>query len=159
MRFLMQPPAPAAEWIVRAGALFPKPGQSSVKDLWLIYAFLLNEDFASASAELQRLSASGANAGDESFPVLQAWTLVVAGRESEAAELLRFNPVPPATGPGLFTSLYFPRLYYLRAAVAGKAGRREEARAAYQLFLKLSGPTPLAWGEEQKARQAAQQRL
>ncbi len=151
MRFLAQPPAPAAEWITRAGVLFPKPGQAAVKDLWLVYVFLLNKDFGAASDALQRLSQSGADGTDESLPILQAWTLVETGRESEAAELLRFNPVPPVTGPGIFTSLYFPRLYDLRARVAGKQGRREEAQAAYRLFLKLSGPTPLQWGEEQSA--------
>lgn len=156
MRFLTQPPAPATEWITRAGVLFPKPEQASVKDQWLVYAFLLDKDFAAAADALQRLSQSGADGADESLPVLQAWTLVETGHESAASELLRFNPVPPVTGPGLFTSLYFPRLYYLRAVVAEKQGRREEARAAYRLFLKLSGPTPLQWGEEQAAQKAGQ---
>jgi tetratricopeptide (TPR) repeat protein len=155
VRFLAQSPAPAAEWTNRAGLLFRSPAQSPVKDLWLAYAFLLNQQFDAASGAVQRLYDGGANGADEALPVLLAWTRVETGRVSDAAGLLRFNPVPPLSGTSLFTSLYFPRLYYLRGVVAEKQGRHEEARAAFQLFLKLSGPTPLHWGEEQKAKQAA----
>ena len=74
------------------------------------------------------------------------------GRGQDAGPLLRFNPVPSPDGPSLFVSFYFPRLYYLRGAEAEKAGRAEEARADFKVFLELSGPDPLIWGEEKKAR-------
>jgi hypothetical protein len=35
---------------------------------------------------------------------------------------------------------------------AEKSGKPGEAREAYRLFLQLSGPDPLAWGEEAKAK-------
>ncbi len=154
-RFLAQPPASAEEWNARADQLFHNGPAGPVKQLWLAYALLLNKDFANAGVALQRFVEAGGS-GDESIPVLQAWTLVETGKESEAAALLRFLPAPPMAGPGLFTSFYFPRFYYLRGAVAEKQGMGKDARAAYQLFLKLSGPTPLEWGEELKALQAVQ---
>ncbi len=153
VRFLAQPPAPAAEWNARAGQLFRNAASAPVKDLWLAYAFLLNKNFNEASALLAKSAEAGMNT-DDSLPILQAWALVETGKENEAAPLLRFNPAPPMTGPALITSLYFPRLYYLRGVVADRQGKREEARADYQLFLKLSGNTPLAWGEEEKAQTA-----
>jgi len=152
VRFLALPPAPASEWTARAGLIFHDERQASAKDLWLLHAFLLNREFDEAAAAAQRLTEGSADNRDESLPVMQAWALAESGHVDQAADLLRFNPVPPITGPGLFTPFYFPRLYYLRGMVAGKQGKHEEARAAWQLFLKLSGPTPLQWGEELKAK-------
>jgi len=73
----------------------------------------------------------------------------------EAAPLLRFIPALNATGLGPFTPFYLPRLFYLRGLAAQREGKRDEARANYGLFLKLSGPDPLMWGEEQKAQAAS----
>jgi hypothetical protein len=42
-------------------------------------------------------------------------------------------------GPSLLEPLYFPRIYDLRARVAAKKGRPEEARAAVGLYKRLSG--------------------
>lgn len=153
VRFLAQPPAPAAEWDARAGQLFRNAGAAPLRDLWLAYALLLNKDFGEAEALLTKSAESGLNT-DDSLPVLEAWALVETGKDNEAASLLKFNPAPPMTGPALVTSLYFPRLYYLRGVVAERQGKGEEARADYQLFLKLSGPTPFQWGEEEKAQKA-----
>ena len=153
MRFLTMPPASAAEWKTRADQLFRQAAGDALKDLWLTYALVLNNDFANATSTLESYRAKSI-ATDESLPVVHAWMLMETGKESEAAPLLRYNPPPPMTGPSLFTSLYFPRLYYLRAVLADKAGNRDEARKNYQLFLRLSGPTPLQWGEEQKAQKA-----
>lgn len=153
VRFLAQPPASAAEWSSRAAALFRNPGQDAIRDLWLGYALLLGKQYDAAVPVLRRLHDSGASS-DESIPVLLAWALAESGHVDDAAPLLRFNPVPPMTGIGLFTSWYFPRLFYLRAVVAEKQGRADEARTNRKLFLELSGPTPLSWGEEQKARQS-----
>jgi hypothetical protein len=50
-----------------------------------------------------------------------------------------------------FASFFFPRIYYLRGLAAEKSGRPDAARSDYALFLKLSGSTPLMWGEEKKA--------
>jgi hypothetical protein len=39
-------------------------------------------------------------------------------------------------------SLYFPRIYDLRAQAAEKLGKAGEAQQNYAIFKKLSGPAP-----------------
>ena len=153
-KFLAAAPAPAAEWAARAGKLFPpNPGLAPLRDLALACALLLDKQFEPASAILRKLYDEGAKPpGEEAIPVLLAWTLLETGRYQEAAALLRSNPVPPVTGATVFTPFYFPRIYYLRGLAAEKSGKPQEAREAYRLFQQLSGPDPLAWGEEAKAR-------
>jgi tetratricopeptide (TPR) repeat protein len=153
-KFLAAPPAPAAEWAARAGKLFPpNPALAPLRDMALACALLLDKQYQPASAILRKLYDEGAHPpGEEGIPVLLAWTLLETGRYQEAAPLLRLNPVPPATGPTVFTPFYFPRIYYLRGLAAERSGKPQEARDAYRLFLQLSGPDPLAWGEEAKAK-------
>ena len=62
------------------------------------------------------------------------------------------TPEADLAGPGPLVSLYFPRIYYLRALEAERDGKPEVARANYRLFLTLSGSDPLIWGEETKAQ-------
>lgn len=151
--FLTLPPASAGEWKARAGKLFPpNPAFEPMREVALAAALLLDREYQPASEILQRLYDAGARTPiDEGLPVLLAWTLVETGRYQEAAALLRSNPVPPAGGFNAHSSLYFPRIYYLRGVAAAKSGKPQEAREAYRLFLKLSGPDSLAWGEEAKA--------
>jgi Tfp pilus assembly protein PilF len=145
-RFLAQPQASAAEWSARADRLFANAPQ--IRDVALVYALLLDSHFQQASELLDHMY-------DEGAGYLLAWSLTQTGRLDDAAPLLRANPVPPATGIGPTMSFYFPRIYYLRAVLAEKQGKAEDARANYRLFLTLSGDAPLQWGEEQKARAAA----
>jgi len=49
-------------------------------------------------------------------------------------------------------SFYFPRVYYLRGLEAEKEGKADDARTNYRLFLQLSGPDAMIWGEEKRAR-------
>ena len=153
-RFLLLPPAPAAEWTDRGTELLPNPAAAAIRDTAVSTALLLARDFAGASPILKRLYDSPASVSDPSAPIALAWTLIETGRTGDAVPLLQWNPIPPPGGPGALVSLYFPRLYYLRAIAAAKDGKGSEARSNYQLFLKLSGPDPLLWGEEQKARAA-----
>jgi len=62
------------------------------------------------------------------------------------------SPHGPPEGFTAHAAFYFPRLYYLRGLAAEKSGKPREASEAYHLFLQLSGPDPLAWGEEAKAK-------
>ena len=75
------------------------------------------------------------------------------GKTKEAAALLRSNPVPSSGGLTPYTGFYIPRLLYLRGLLAEKEGRAADARSAYEKFLAISGPDPLFWGEEKRARQ------
>jgi hypothetical protein len=120
-------------------------------DLALAYALLLGNQFQPASAALKQIYDSGEQADGEGLPVLLAWAYLESGRDSDAAPLLRINPVPSPSGTGPFLTFYFPRIFYLRGLAADKAGKRDEAAADYQLFRKLSGSDPLVWGEESKA--------
>ena len=131
----------------------PIRGWRRSANMALACALLLDREYQPASAILRKLYDEGAHPpGEEGIPVLLAWTLLETGRYQEAAALLRSVPVPPVTGPTVFAPFYFPRLYYLRGLAAEKSGKPREAREAYRLFLQLSGPDPLAWGEEAKAK-------
>jgi len=153
-KFLSQPPAPAEEWRARAGKLFSSNlALEPIRDVASAVAMLPDREYQPASEILHKLYDEGARTPiDEGLPVLLAWTLLETGRYKEAAELLHSNPVPPAEGFSAHTALYFPRLYYLRGLAAEKSGKPQEAREAYHLFLQLSGPDPLVWGEEAKAK-------
>jgi hypothetical protein len=86
------------------------------------------------------------------LPVLLAWADVETGHVAEAAALLRSNPSLSEVGLNWATPLYFPRIFYLRAVVAEKQGKPEEARENWRIFRALSGPDPLMWGEERQAK-------
>jgi Flp pilus assembly protein TadD len=152
-RFLALPEAPAAEWSVRANQQFGAPAQAQLRNLALAYALLMNREFAAAQTVLEPMWRNGAALTDEGLPVLLAWCYVETGKLREAEALLRPYPIPPTGGPAVYTSLYLPRLFYLRGVVAEKGGRGEEARKEYRKFLDLSGADPLMWGEEKKARE------
>lgn len=151
-RFLVEPPASPAEWAARAERLFPNANQASLRDTAVAYALLLEKEFAPASPILKQVYDRANPTSDESERTLLAWSWLETGRAQDAAPLLRLNPIPPPAGPGTLVSLHFPRIYYLRAMQAEKAGKPDEARANYRLFLQLSGPDPLMWGEEKKAQ-------
>jgi Flp pilus assembly protein TadD len=154
VRFLAQPPASALEWSVRAERLFPSASGNSLKSLALAYALLLDKQFQPASLLLKQLYDDANLGADPSVPVMLAWTRLEAGSATDAAPLLRLNPIPSSTGLSLFAPFYFPRIYYLRGLAAEKEGKPGEARANYQLFRQLSGADPLIWGEEQRASRA-----
>ena len=150
-RFLVQEPGSAAEWAERAERLFPDSPKSSLRDLALGYALLVSKEFQPASVVLKQIYERGGAASDE-IGYLLAWSLLESDRAKEAAPLLRWNPIPPLTGPGTLLSFYFPRYYYLRGLEAEKEGKADEARTNYRLFLELSGPDAMMWGEEKKVR-------
>jgi tetratricopeptide (TPR) repeat protein len=158
--FLTQPAASSQEWVVRAEQKFSGGGQAAIKDFALAWALLLNRQFQPAQLLLQQMWDNGTPAADEGLPVLLAWAYLESDHTQrdpirEAAPLLRFNPVPNAAGLGPFMPFYLPRLFYLRGLAAQREGKRDEARANYGLFLKLSGPDSLIWGEEQRAQAAS----
>jgi len=152
-RFLIEPPASASEWENRVSRLFPPNLPAPVKDLALGCALLLGREYHAATPPLRRVyDASGAS-DVEGVPILLAWSLLEAGDLNSAAPLLRQNPIPPITGPAMFTWFYFPRLYYLRGIEAEKLGKAEEARANYKLFQVLSGSQQTVKGGEKSAQE------
>jgi hypothetical protein len=148
IRFATQPPASSSEWAIRAERAFPDAAMSQLKTSARAYALLFSKDFAGALPLLRETYASWNPARpDPGVPVLLAWAYVETGRPQDAAPLLRFNPISESSGLNPFTSFWFPRLFYLRGVV-----QPAERKPQFQLFLKLSGPNPLMWGEEEKAQ-------
>ncbi len=78
-------------------------------------------------------------ASNEGVPVLLAWCDVETGNVDNAAPLLALTPGPSSTGVSTFMPLWFPRVFQLRAALAGKTGKADEAKQNLELFRKLSG--------------------
>jgi tetratricopeptide (TPR) repeat protein len=147
-QFLTAPPASASEWAVRAERTFPGEGPHSLKRLARVYALLVAREFPAALPLLREMYAAwNPTLPNTELPVLLAWACVETGNAREAAPLVRFTPIPDSSGLSAFTSFWFPRLFYLRGAI--DAGQR---RRQFDLFLKLSGPDPLLWGEEARAR-------
>jgi tetratricopeptide (TPR) repeat protein len=151
--FLAKPPATSSEWVVRAEQQFPGPQQAAIKNFSLAYALLLNQQFQPAMLLLRQMWETGSPTADEGLPIMLAWCYLETGKPKEAAALLRSNPVPPAGGLTPYTGFYIPRILFLRGLLAEKEGRAADARSAYEKFLAISGPDPLLWGEEKKARQ------
>jgi Flp pilus assembly protein TadD len=152
-KFLALPPAGPSEWAVRAEQQFPGPPQSAIRDFALAYALLVQQQFQPAMLLLRQMWETGSPTADEGLPVMLAWCYLETGRLKEAAPLLADNPIPSVNGLTPYTGFYLPRLLYLRGLLAEKEGRAGDARAYYDKFLALSGPDPLLWGEEKKARQ------
>ncbi len=155
IRFLLLPPAPAGEWSGRAAQAFPNPQQAAIRTLAMTAALLQEGEFQPASEILQHSLEAGPPQPDETAQVLLAWGYLETGRAADAAPLLKAIPVPAFTGADAFLGFSFPRFYYLRGEEAAKQGKADEARANYRLFLQLSGPDPLRWGEEAKAKALA----
>jgi len=149
-RFVAQPSASPGEWQSRAAHVFPEPAQKQLKETALVYALLSDRQFAAAWSILKTMYEAGSG-GPEEIPFLLAWCEVETGRADEAAGLLRFSPVPASSGVHPFQVFYFPRLFYLRGRIAMLAGQADAARAHFQLFRRISGDTPLIWGEEAQA--------
>jgi tetratricopeptide (TPR) repeat protein len=151
-RFFSQPPASAAEWQAREKTLAPNPEQAALGNVALVDALLLAKEFPAALPLLKTMYENGNAAADEGLPVLLAWAYVETGHIPEAAELLRANPPLSNAGLTWSTSLYFPRLFYLRAVVAEKQGKADQARENWRIFHALSGPDAMIWGEEQQGK-------
>jgi hypothetical protein len=150
--FIALPPVSASEWSVRAEQAFGGAAQTSIRNFALSYALLMNSEFKPAQLLLKQTFDSGLPSADEGLPVVLAWTLIETGKPQDAAPLLKFNPIANANGLTPYASLYLPRIFYLRGALAEKEGRTSDAAAEFKKFLALSGDTPLIWGEEKKAR-------
>jgi tetratricopeptide (TPR) repeat protein len=149
--FLTEAQAPPAEWQARAGRLFAQP---SVQDQMIAYRLLFDRQFREALPFLRRAYEQSNPATEEGLPVLLAWAMMECGQWDGITSLVGPTPLPQAAGPGPFTSLYFPRLFYLRARNFERLGKKDQALENYRLFLKLSGSDAEMWGDEQRAREA-----
>jgi len=151
-RFLAQPSASPEEWEERARQFYPDVSQKQARELTLSYALLADKEYQQAVPVLETLFENISPTADDILPLLLGWADLETGKQREAAALLRFNPIPAASGVTRLAEFYFPRLFYLRGRIARLEGRPDENREQYRLFLQLSGDRPLVWGEEAMAR-------
>ena len=138
-RFISLPPASPAEWSTRAQQLFPNAPPNSIKDVALASALLLNRHFEAAAVILKQLEDHTPTTPDRTTAIQLAWALVETGNFKDAAPLLRLNPIRSTTGASPLFPVIFPRLYQLRAIVATKEGRADEARENRRIFTALGG--------------------
>ena len=153
-RFLTEPQAPASEWALRAQRAFPEPSQAGLRQYALAAALLLSKSFPEAAVQLTKLSGETPPDSQDPVDTLLAWPLVETGSFKPAEDRLALTPLPDSLHEHPLLSLSFPRILFLRAVVQEKLGRRDQARANYQLFLQLSGELPMVFGEESRAREA-----
>jgi tetratricopeptide (TPR) repeat protein len=153
-QLLSAPSATSGEWEARVTRFLPNAPEGSFKNVVLGYALLFEKDFRGAASALAGYAGISITSNDPAPWWALAWARMETGQQEEAASALRWFPVPPATGPGAFAALYFPRVFYLRGVLAQKQGKTQEARTNFKRFLDLSGQDPLVWGEEAKAKAA-----
>ncbi len=135
--FLAGPPAPAAEWQIRAAGHFRGPGAELVGRHALAYALLFGRQFDAAAGVLRDLNRTASPVAPEQVPVLLAWALAETGRVEDAASLIETYGIPGAGGESTFAFLSFPRIFQVRAAVLRKQGKAPEAARNLELFRKL----------------------
>ncbi|HEV3332269.1 MAG TPA: hypothetical protein VG096_14870 [Bryobacteraceae bacterium] len=151
-RFLAQPSATPAEWEERAEGFYPGPAEEQTRRLTLSYALLADKEYEQAVPLLEALYQNTPPTADDLLPLLLGWAYLETGKQRDAGALLRFNPIPAASGVTPLAEFYFPRLFYLRGRLARLDGKRDEIHELNRLFLTLSGSPPLIWGEEAMAR-------
>lgn len=154
-----QQSAGAARFVLASEPSIP-PSIAERADLAPLRGFraVLDRRWAAAAAEFQS-ALKGASAISPQATLLResaAWALVMDSKPSEAAKLLRASW--PLATPGFLSDLsllVYPNLFYTRAEIALAAGRRDEARKFYDLFLLYAGERKDAYGMMARARAAA----
>lgn len=116
------------------------------------YALLFAKKYREALPLLLATYSETNPSADGQVRTLLAWAYVETGATEKAAALVDSYPLPLSSGEPLFASLIFPRYLFLRGAVLEKAGKRDEARKSYELYLKYAGDMPDQFGDEAKAR-------
>jgi tetratricopeptide (TPR) repeat protein len=104
-----------------------------------VYGALLARDFPAALPLLVQAYARWTPGREPGLPVLLAWAYVETGRLQDAGPLLADRNPLPATGVDLATSLWFPRIFLLRAKVFEKQGDAVKARENTRIYRTLSG--------------------
>lgn len=119
---LASPGASAEEWQKRAAAAFNAQAPAAVTVGGLAYALFLDRHYKESAALFARLM-EGLNPGlADEMRALLAGSLVQAGEDGKAAQILSRWPLPPAPGESMFASLWFPDVIEWRARAVEKTG-------------------------------------
>ena len=117
---------------------FPAPAQQPLGDYARAYALLFAQQFQPAVKVLQDLYQRPTGELDDGLAVLLAWAYQETGDWQRAEPLLRLTPLPQGSGLPIFSSLYFPRIFSLRAMILDREGHHAEAARYRQLFTTLA---------------------
>ncbi len=155
------PPQSAArgKLILAASTAWP-PALASRPEFAPLRAFraVLERRWSAASAEFTAMLKSvPANSAQASLlKECAAWALVMDSKAAEAGKLLGGSwPMPPPAAFSEITLLVYPNLFYTRAEIALAAGKLNEARKYYDLFLLYAGDRKDTLGMIARAKAAA----
>jgi tetratricopeptide (TPR) repeat protein len=140
-RFLTQPRPDASQWMIAAEQVFG-PGNSPLKTTAIAYGLLLSRQFAPASEVFRSMYQQTQPALDGQIRTLYAWTLIETSRKADAVPLVATYPMPFGAGEALFSTLTFPRFFYVRSAAMQAQGNDAEAAKALDTFRKFPGDLP-----------------
>jgi hypothetical protein len=116
----------------------------------------LRGEFVPAVASWDAALRAPHGAGDSLAREMKAWCLLRAGRNAEAASLIKVGwPLLDPDDRLLFDFLVYPNLIFVRAEAANTRGDTAEARRLYDLYLRYAGPSKDRFGQVDKARSAA----
>lgn len=116
------------------------------------FALLFARKFADAQPLLDAAYRESNPSNDGQPRALLAWADIELGRVDGAGKLVALYPIPLSSGDAMFATLIFPRFLYWRGVAMEKAGKPDEAKRNYDLFLKYAGDVPDVFGEAAKAR-------
>jgi len=137
--FLAQPATTPAEWSARAATAFPAPEQAGLRRLALAYALLSSQEFAASVEPLREVYDTVQPSSPDWPGVPLAWALIRSNQLERVTPLLIGYQAPDPAVQGPLGSLSFPRLLEVRAALAARQGRRDEAQAYLRLFSAYGG--------------------
>ncbi len=137
--FVTQPPASASEWAKRAETAFPAGFPEILKKLALGYALVLDGHFGEAALVWKEVVEQTPPVTDCFYRAIYGWCLFENGSFEQARRALAVYPLPSSQGIDSFLPLVVPRYFELRAELASKAGHKEEAARAAEVFSKLGG--------------------
>ena len=145
--------SPAARNVSALCRIISRPGAGpSGSRLADAYTLLFARKYAEALPVLDTLYRETDPRADGQIRTLLAWAYVETNRVADAGRLVGAYPIPLSSGEPLFASLIFPRYLFVRGVVLEQQGKRAEAKAAYELFLKYAGDVPDIFGDAMTAR-------
>jgi tetratricopeptide (TPR) repeat protein len=137
-RFIVQPKADASQWLISAEQTFG-PAASPIKTMAVAYGLLLSRQFGPASEPFRTLYQQTQPALDGQVRTMYAWTLVETSRKADAVPLVQTYPMPFGPGEPVFSTMVFPRFFYVRASALKAQANDSEAGKAMAIFEKFKG--------------------
>ena len=124
---------PTIPGVIGLIAVLAQPGDgptlpAALQDYARAYQLLFARNFQEAAKVLEELYVRPTADLDQGLSILLAWAYEETGQWQKAEPLLRINPLPQASGVAALSSLYFPRLFFLRGALLEHQGQKAEAK-------------------------------